>query len=296
MENEDTAANPAEEGGATLADIMEANPPEQPEATALAEGGDDSIDALAKEALGETDEATPEEEIEIEYEGTKAKVPAKLRDAFLRHQDYTRKTMEVAEARKALETEQNAFKQSASQIASNFEGFVQLAALNQQIQQMAATDTSGWTPVQIQAGVARLQALQNEAAQLDLSIRQTAQQRTQAEQAEYEQARQRAFTEAAARIPNFTEERWQKLKADSVAAGMDPEALEAISEPWEFETLHYADIGRKFVERQRKAASMKNAHAGTPATELGGGKGGGKSPERMTEAEFIAWRNAGGGN
>lgn len=293
---ENTAANPADGGEATLDDIIAANPPEQSEATAPAEGGDGSIDDLVKEALGETDGATPEEDIEIEYEGTKAKVPPKLRDAFLRHQDYTRKTMEVAEARKAFEAERESFQALANQIDTDFSGVVQLASLQQQIEQLSSTSINGWTEEQKQVGIARLAHLQNQARELQTAIQQRAAQRTEAEQAAFEQAREAGFREAAARIPNFTEERWQKLKADSVAAGLDPAALEAVSEPWEYETLHYADIGRKFVERQRKAALTKAAHAGTPATTLGGASGGGKPPERMTEAEFIAWRNAGGGN
>lgn len=45
-------------------------------------------------------EAEPDE-LEIEYEGNKYKVPKELKDAFLRQQDYTKKTMELAEQRKA---------------------------------------------------------------------------------------------------------------------------------------------------------------------------------------------------
>jgi hypothetical protein len=42
---------------------------------------------------------------EVEYEGKKFKIPAELKPALLRQQDYTRKTQEVAEQRKAVEAQ-----------------------------------------------------------------------------------------------------------------------------------------------------------------------------------------------
>lgn len=295
MEFDDTtAANPADDGPVTLPEPG-SSMADQAEATAPAEGSDDSIEALAKEALGEPDAATPLEEAEIEWDGIKAKVPAPLKDAFLRHADYTRKTMEVAEQRKALEAEQTAFKQSASEIAANFQGFVQLATLNAQIQQLASLDTTGWSPEQIQAGAAQLRQLQQQAGQINMALTQTAQTRTRSEQAQFEQARQAAIQEAAARIPNFAEKRRGELEQFAGEMGLPPDAVAEISTPWEWEVLHYADIGRKFIERQRKAATMKAAHAGTPAQMLGGANAGGKSPDQMTPEEYIAWRNAGNG-
>lgn len=294
---ETTAATPVDDDGpVTLPNPLESNQDTQQEATALAEGDEDSIEALAKEALGETPEATPEEDVEIEMDGIKAKVPTPLKDAFLRHQDYTRKTMDLAEGRKAYEAERDAFKQSATQIAANFQGFVQLATLNAQIQQMAALDTTGWSPEQVQAGATQLARLQQQAAALNTNLTQTAQHRTQSEQAQFEQARQAAFQEAAARIPNFTDKRRAEIEAFAQDAGVPADALQEISSAWEWEVLHFADIGRKFIERQRKAATVKAAHAGTPAAMLGGANGGGsKDPANMSAAEYIAWRNAGNG-
>lgn len=290
METITEAVAPTDDGPVTLEEP--GNPIGQSDATG---SSDDTIEALAKEALGEVDPASPLEEAEIEWDGIKAKVPAPLKDAFLRHADYTRKTMEVAEQRKAFEAEQTAFKQSATQIAANFQGFVQLAGLNAQIQQMAALDTTGWSPEQVQAGAAQLQRLQQQATQMNMALTQTAQQRTQSEQAQFEQARQAAAQEAAARIPNFAEKRRAELETFAQELGVPPEAVSEISSSWEWETLHYADIGKKFIERQRKAATMKAAHAGTPASMLGGASSGGKTPDQMTTEEYIAWRNAGNG-
>src|SRR5947199_238059 len=49
----------------------------------------------------QTDEAP--EEAEVEYGGKTYTLPAELKDALLRQADYTRKTQEVAQGRKALD-------------------------------------------------------------------------------------------------------------------------------------------------------------------------------------------------
>ena len=59
-----------------------------------AEEGDDDDD--------EGDDGAPAFE-RVNYEGTEYEVPTALKDALLRQSDYTRKTQEVSEQRKALE-------------------------------------------------------------------------------------------------------------------------------------------------------------------------------------------------
>lgn len=50
-----------------------------------------------------TAEATEPDVVEIELNGKKYNVPAELKDGYLMHADYTRKTQEVSEAKKATE-------------------------------------------------------------------------------------------------------------------------------------------------------------------------------------------------
>lgn len=297
MEIIEAAANPADEGPVTLVDpVQEArNQGQQSEANTQAGGTEESIEALTKEALGEADPASPLEEIEIEWDGIKAKVPAPLKDAFLRHQDYTHKTMDLSEKRKAFEAEQSAFRQLASRTDADFTGFVNLAVLNTEIQRIASIDTTGWTQDEVQGALAQLSALQTQKQQLGLALTQRAQHASALERQQIEQARQQAVKEAAARIPNFTEERRQALETFATDMGVPPDAVQELSAPWEYEVLHYADIGRKFVERQRKAATMKAAHAGTPATMLGGASSGGRDPASMSMDEYATWRAAGNG-
>src|SRR5688572_20265217 len=68
-----------------------------------------ALNSEATEGAELEPELTAAEEAELEYEGRKFKVPKEAADevksALMRHADYTRKTQEVAEHRRAVEAE-----------------------------------------------------------------------------------------------------------------------------------------------------------------------------------------------
>lgn len=70
-----------------------------------------------KVATDEDDSADADDSLEeIEHEGKKHRVPKELKDAFLRQSDYTRKTQEVAEARKQVEQTWRQAQETAQQL------------------------------------------------------------------------------------------------------------------------------------------------------------------------------------
>src|SRR5215204_3179929 len=77
-------------------------------------GHDTDVDAGDEEGLleGPTEAETEAEELEeIERNGKKYKIPTALKSELLMQQDYTRKTQEVAEQRRAIEAEQQALEE-----------------------------------------------------------------------------------------------------------------------------------------------------------------------------------------
>lgn len=91
----DEATNPVAE---------DAIAPEAPEVADEANAqGDDQIET--EEGTGEEADNPDPDEDEIEHEGKKYRVPKALAQERMMHADYTRKTQEVAETRKALETQ-----------------------------------------------------------------------------------------------------------------------------------------------------------------------------------------------
>jgi hypothetical protein len=92
-------------------------PKEEPKAESAEEETSNEEEATEAPDEGQTEEV--DDSVEVDYEGEKVKVPAKIKDALLRQADYTRKTQEVAEHRKALEAERQAmqFQMQFSQVS-----------------------------------------------------------------------------------------------------------------------------------------------------------------------------------
>lgn len=98
------------------------------------------------------DEVQPEDDSEeIEFQGAKHRVPKALKGAFMLHADYTRKTQELADSRRAWETERtqeaeafNAFRNDQLVVATHHQA---LESLRQQRDQYANVD---WATLQAQ--------------------------------------------------------------------------------------------------------------------------------------------------
>jgi hypothetical protein len=281
--NIETAANPADAGVVTLPEAE--TDAAQTEAQTPAEGGSDPIADLAREALGETPaEASP---VEIEYEGKKFTVDPVLRDAFMRDADYRKKTMSLAEERKAFQSEREQLTATANQAKELREAETALAILDRDIASLSQMPTDGMTQADYDKAVARLQRLQTDRQALAGAIT-TEQQKAQTEWSQgLEKARADCFREASARINGFTETRRDELEQFAISMGADKGEVALTTEPWAYELLHFADIGKKFIERQRNAANMRNAATGNPATTVGGASSGGKSPDDMSPAEMA---------
>lgn len=109
--------------------------------------GDDEDDSGSGEAgeNGEGDKpdakaGADDDSEEIEVDGIKARVPKALKDAFLRHGDYTRKTQELGEHRRALETERTTWEaQREESRAALPEEHAKVAVINHNIK---AVDTA----------------------------------------------------------------------------------------------------------------------------------------------------------
>ena len=98
----------------------------------------------APEEKAESDEPAPEDDAnlseEIEYEGKAYKVPKELKDAFLRQADYTRKTQEVAETRKAVEDRQQFLEAKETLLNHAYQEATELRAIQMQLEQFDSLD------------------------------------------------------------------------------------------------------------------------------------------------------------
>jgi len=133
------------------------------------QGGDDSVRAATEvtetsadarsakaENLNDTDSETEvatdaekagqshaDDTDEVEHDGQKYRVPKALKGAFLMHADYTRKTQEVAEQRRALDERQSTIGQQAQLLQEHAQDISRLIALNDQLAQFDKVEWGG---------------------------------------------------------------------------------------------------------------------------------------------------------
>lgn len=131
----------------------------------LATNPEMEVDAPAEEVVTDqpevdveetTSEQSPVEDDfdEVEYEGNRYAVPKELKDAILRHSDYTQKTQEVASQRKALEEEKAQIQKITQVQREDFQKYAQLSALDEQLKGYENVDWQAYEQQDPQAATA----------------------------------------------------------------------------------------------------------------------------------------------
>lgn len=106
--------------------------PEQGEQTSV-ESETEAQDVPEGEEGAEAQAQTEPELSEIEYEGKTHKVPPEIKDAVLRHADYTRKTQEISDRRRVIEQREVSLMQNLQLAEQLAPAFGQLSMLDQQL-------------------------------------------------------------------------------------------------------------------------------------------------------------------
>lgn len=94
---------------------------------------DDQTQIEGSEAQAQTE---AEELEEVEYEGKTHRIPREIKDAVLRHADYTRKTQEVSERRRVIEQREQMLHQNLQLAEQLAPAYGQLSMLDQQLMQI----------------------------------------------------------------------------------------------------------------------------------------------------------------
>lgn len=257
--------------------------------TNLVEGADTSSDidtnehGVGSDAFGTDTEqqidddgnpiaAEPEEE-EVELDDLKLKVPKdqaqKLREAFLRQADYTRKTQEVADARKAFEAERATFHQAGAQELS---ARAQVVAIDQQIAQYQNIDWDAWEakdPFAAQSGWRQFQTLQNGRQQAVNQVGQLAQARTVQQQQETAKRLEEGRTVLARDIKGWSPQLAETLLDHGVKTyGFNRAEIEEFSDPRMVKVLHDAFQFQALSKKTQAAQSHVTAQKVEPAAKV----------------------------
>ena len=237
---------------------------------------DNTDDDLSPELL-EDDEQPTDDELEDELEGVKGKgkkdALEKLKAERLMQADYTRKTQEVAEQRKAIEA-QRAQVQQQQQFAQAFvEEIAAAKAIDMRLQQYGQIN---WAELE-QADPSQAMRLQRERmelqaakAQLGHSITQKHQAQALGQQQELARLAQEGEAVLSREIKGWGQETKAKLHQFALSQGFDEAALANIYDPRLVKLLH--DAMTLHSLRAKAQQKPKPEAQPAPVTRINGGK------------------------
>ena len=262
--------------------------PESAENTA-ADVEDDDSDGEAERENESTDD--PDDE-EIEYEGEKFKVPAKLKDAFLRQADYTRKTQEAAEIKRQAETQVEAVKQREAFIQQNVAEVARIQAIDAELMQFQNVNWDQlWDSDPVQAGKLnqRAQMLQAQRAQTEQVLTQRQAQFQQWQQQQAAMRMQEGQRVLQREIPNWGTEVQSQLLDYAQKTGWSASEIQNIT-PRQVVAL-YRDL--QFTKIREKATQKPKVVQEKPVTRIAATKAtANKDPDKMSTEEWAKWRQA----
>ena len=249
---------------------------------------------MPDEAPEDMEPDEPEEELdETEYEGKTYKVPKEIKDALLRQSDYTRKTQELAEIRKAAEFERQSIAAAKEVDEAADELKSDLRTVDKALKSFENVDWAKFAandPAQATAYMLQYQQLQMQRQQLSGGLEQI----EHTSRASREQAHQAALAQAQAdllqALPDLTPEKETQMWTSTVQAyGVRPEQIRdaVMSNP------KVAVIMRDAMLWRESQAKAKQAAKPTPATEpvrtVRASSKATVNPDKMTTAQWMEY-------
>ena len=245
---------------------------------------------------GDSGEEGADDAEDVDFEGQKYRVPKVLKDALLRQADYTRKTQEVAEHRKAIEADRQRLHNDGRQLQENLVAVGELGALNRTVQDFETYDWQAYTqqdPVRAQQDWIAYQQIKEQRQSVLSRLQETIQAQTLEEQRASAKALEEGRAVLAKEIPGFGAEMEGKLAdfATQFQFSRD-DVLQAVADPRQFKILRLAQLG---YEAERAKAAVKQIKASQqvkPVPRVSGNAPAARDPRRMTTEEWMAHRTS----
>lgn len=232
---------------------------------------------------------------QIEHEGQVYELPTALKGAFLRQADYTRKTQELAQHRRAVIAERQAVAAQAQAAGQASHDQVQLAALDHQLQDFQGVDWRAYAaqdPRGAQALWGRFQAMAQARDGLAQALAH------HAERGEMQAAREAAAKMAetgrtlSREIEGWSPEVAAKLVDYAKAFGVTHEELTQMADPRLWKVLHKAYRADQATQQEGAASAAAKAQAVRPAVLVSGSAaGGGGVRDELATKDWMQRRN-----
>lgn len=231
---------------------------------------------------------------EIEHDGRKYLVPKALKPLLLMQADYTRKTQEVAEQRRAVQAERQALHQTSQ---AELDAYAHATTLAGQLAQYQQVDWRAWhdaDPFAAAAATSEYQMLRDQHQQALGQLSQLRGQRTFLAQQETARRMEDGRAALASEIPGWSEDLKARLIGFAAGYGFSRDELDDLeADPRVARVLHAAFSGSSAAETARKVHNLVAAQQVQPAASV---RARGAPPagldDRLSPDEWVRRRNA----
>src|SRR5256885_4430280 len=168
---------------------------------------------------------------ELDWEGQKIKVPVGLKDAFMRNEDYTKKTQELAEQRRSLDQMRELAQQG--QLNSTFIESIapeqqEIAVIDAYLQQAGKLDWSQMSTDQMLRHKVEIDSIKERRAQLTTTIGEKRAKFTSEMKAKIDELRGKSRELASKSIAGFTEETEKAMRAYARSEGLSDAEIDNV--------------------------------------------------------------------
>jgi len=258
--------------GSEQEDIIEAPAGTEPAAgesddTDIEQEGE-SLDGADEELEGdEQDESSGLEE--IEYEGERYAVPAKLKEAFLRQSDYTRKTQVLGEDRRQVEAAREIIAAQHKALEEDREDLGKLASVDAQIKHYQQYTQAQWdqfheqNPIEAQKLWRHYQSLKDSRGDVVAALEKRATERRETAARDFANRTAKAVSELQRDIKGFGPEVANAITEFGVSQGYTREELSSIADSRPIKILHKAMLYDQLMAKQQKGAARQSNPSAT---------------------------------
>lgn len=269
------------------------NPVEGVEAEALPESPDTELDQPETEGEEVADE--PEvEEVEIERAGRKYRIPKEVEAELLMHGDYTRKTQSLAEERRQIAAQAEAWQAEKAAEEAAFQERVKLSQVQEAVKQYEALDWQSFhaqNAEEAQRQFMQYTMLKGKAQELEQTVSAKKQEVLTRQQQMREQVLTAANDYLRQQIPDWSPTKAQQIRsAGTDVYGFKAEELASVVDPRFVRVMHDAMLYRKSLEKASKPVEQKPQPQ--PVRKVGSSAPAAKDPDKMSTEEWMKWRNA----
>lgn len=244
-------------------DVIEDDESESDEEEVYEDDVSDDEDADEVDETEEEDTFTIDDDYEVSVGDSNVKF-AELKQGYLRHSDYTKKTQELAAQRKEVETNAEMFTPAIKKAVKDIEDTV--------------AKEGGWNqvrakyPEQAEQMVQQYVAMQKQAKAIDDFMDNTRKQHEELAQQELTANKQNAVKELQMAIPNLTQQVLHDMASYAIDSGYEPDEIDKIADSKTWLLIHKAmmhDMAKSKLEEVKTVTNKVKRTSKPTATPKG---------------------------